>query len=139
MFPISDWPGYWPVPEDKKELSEHYRYVNAALMSMCDNYLGKILDAMDEYGLWDDTMLIVNTDHGFLLGEHDWWGKCRMPFYNEVAQTPLFIWDPRSGKQHERRQSLVQTIDLPATLLDYLPGSRPGRSGPVAAVPPRAG
>lgn len=30
---------------------------------------------MDQYHLWDDTMLIVNTDHGFLLGEHGWWGR----------------------------------------------------------------
>jgi hypothetical protein len=34
---------------------------------------------MDRYDLWQDTLLIVNTDHGFLLGEHEWWGKilCR--------------------------------------------------------------
>lgn len=42
-----------------------------------------------------------------------------MPFYNEVALTPLFIWDPRSRKAGERRRSLVQTIDLPATLLEF--------------------
>ena len=67
----------------------------------------------------DDTLLIVNTDHGFLLAEHDWWAKCVMPFYNEIAHTPLFIWDPRSGKGGERRQALVQTIDLAPTILDY--------------------
>jgi arylsulfatase A-like enzyme len=63
-------------------------------------------------------MLIVNTDHGFLLGEHDWWAKCVQPFYGEVAHSPLFIWDPRCGCHDERRSSLVQTIDLPATILD---------------------
>lgn len=36
-----------------------------------------------------------------------------------ALSTPLFIWDPRSGAQNVRRQSLVQTIDLPATLLEY--------------------
>lgn len=40
----------------------------AALMTMCDKYLYKILDKMDEYNLWKDTMLIVNTDHGYLIG-----------------------------------------------------------------------
>ncbi len=69
--------------------------------------------------MWQDTMLIVCTDHGFLLGEHDWWAKNVQPWYNEVAHTPLFIWDPRSGKAGERRQSLVQMIDFPATLLEY--------------------
>ena len=69
--------------------------------------------------MWDDTMLIVNTDHGFMLGEHLWWAKGVMPLYNEMARTPLFIWDPRSGVKGERRQSLVQNIDLAPTLLDY--------------------
>jgi len=36
-----------------------------------------------------------------------------------VAHTPLFVWDPRSQKKGERRGALVQTIDLPATLLEY--------------------
>ncbi len=116
--PDLDWPEYRPVDESPEEI-QRYRNNYAALVSMCDANLGRVLDAMDRYGLWDDTLLIVNTDHGFLLGEHDWWAKCVQPFYNEVAHTPLFIWDPRSGKRGERRQSLVQTIDLAPTLLEY--------------------
>ena len=116
--PHFDWPDYKPVDETEAQI-EHMRYEYAALVSMCDANLGKILDAMDEYNLWDDTMLIVNTDHGFLLGEHDWWAKCVQPFYNEIAHTPLFIWDPRCGIKGARRQSLVQTMDLAPTLLEF--------------------
>jgi len=116
-----DWPDYTNGDEspDHVKLFNHFRNMNAALISMCDEHMGKVLDMMDKYDLWKDTMLIVNTDHGFLLGEHDWWGKSRMPFYNEIAHTPFFIWDPRSGKQNEHRESLVQTIDIAPTLLDY--------------------
>lgn len=113
-----DWPPYRRVEESDEEV-RHVRYEYAALLSMCDHYLGKVLDLMDQYGLWEDTMLIVNTDHGFLLGEHGWWAKCRQPFYNEVARTPLFIWDPQSGVTGKRRSSLVQTIDLAPTLLQH--------------------
>jgi arylsulfatase A-like enzyme len=116
--PLFDWPDYDRVKETPEQV-QHLRYENAALHSMCDYYLGSVLDLMDELNLWDDTLLIVNTDHGFLLGEHDWWAKVVQPFYNEIAHTPLFIWDPRSRRQGERRQALVQTIDLPATLLEY--------------------
>ncbi len=116
--PHFDWPGYRQVRETPEQV-EHCRYENAALVSMCDKYLGKVLDTMDELDLWKDTMLIVNTDHGFLLGEHGWWAKCVQPFYNEVAHTPLFIWDPRSGCRNERRSALIQTIDLAPTLLEY--------------------
>ncbi len=116
--PHFDWPPYEQVTETPEQV-QHMRYEYAALLSMCDAHLGKILDMMDELNMWEDTMLIVNTDHGFLLGEHDWWAKVKQPFYNEVAHIPLFIWDPRSQKNNERRKALVQTIDLPATLLEF--------------------
>jgi arylsulfatase A-like enzyme len=116
--PVFDWPPYHPVQETPEQV-EHLIYQNAALVSMCDAYLGKVLDLMDELNLWDDTLLIVNTDHGFLLGEHGWWAKCVVPFYNEVAHMPLFVWDPRCQKQDERRSSLVQTVDLAPTLLEF--------------------
>lgn len=116
--PHWDWPPYQRVSQSP-EAVQHMRYQSAALHSMCDFYLGRVLDMMDEMNLWEDTLLIVNTDHGFLLGEHDWWAKCSQPFYNEVAHTPLFIWDPRCRVRGERRQSLVQTIDLAPTLLEF--------------------
>jgi arylsulfatase A-like enzyme len=116
--PVFDWPTYERVTQDSAAV-RHMQCMYAALLSMCDRHLGRVLDVMDELNLWDDTLLIVNTDHGFLLGEHDWWAKCRMPFYQEIAHIPLFIWDPRSKKRDERRQSLVQTIDLAPTLLEY--------------------
>jgi len=122
--PQFDWPAYRRVEQEPHQVA-HCRHNYAALVSMCDAYLGRVLALMDELGLWDDTMLIVNTDHGFLLGEHDWWAKCAQPFYNEVAHAPLFIWDPRSRRQGERRQALVQTIDLPATLLEAFGVERP--------------
>jgi arylsulfatase A-like enzyme len=116
--PSFDWPRYRSVNEPEAAI-EHMRHHYAALVTMCDTHLGRVLDEMDRLNLWDDTLLIVNTDHGFLLSEHDWWGKVTMPFYNEVARIPLFIWDPRSRVRDERRDQLVQGIDLPATLLDY--------------------
>ena len=114
-----DWPFYRPV-EETPEQAQHLRYEYAALLSQCDAYLGDVLDVMDELDLWKDTLLIVWTDHGFLLGEHDCWGKIWMPFYEEIARTPFFVWDPRSGARGERRSSLVQpAIDLGPTLLDF--------------------
>ena len=118
--PLCDWPDYRPVSEsDSPELIRHLRSEYARVLSMCDENLGRVLDAMDEYDLWKDTMLIVNTDHGFLLAEHGQWAKCHCPFYAEVAHTPLFVWDPRGQKRGTRSQQLVQTIDLPATLLEF--------------------
>lgn len=113
-----DWPPYAPVHESK-ELVDEVRKKYLALVAFCDAQLGRVLDAMDAKDMWKDTMLIVNTDHGFMLSEHNWWGKMAMPDYNEIAHTPLFIWDPRANKANEKRSALVQTIDLAPTLLDF--------------------
>jgi arylsulfatase A-like enzyme len=116
---VFDWPPYREVLEAPDEV-EHIRCEYAKLVSMCDTKLGLILDQMDKLDLWKDTMLIVATDHGFLLGEHDCWAKCWMPFYEEIARTPFFVWDPRCAVAGERRSALVQpAIDLAPTLLDF--------------------
>lgn len=111
------WVNYtYDYSKEKSELIQKYY---KALVTMCDEYLGRVLDFMDAHNLWKDTMLIVNTDHGFLLGEHEWWGKNIMPVYNEIANIPFFIWDPVCGIKDESRSALAQTIDIPATLLDF--------------------
>jgi len=116
--PEFDWPDYQRVSETQEQV-EHIRLRYAALLSMCDAHLGKVLDFMDAKDLWRDTLLIVCTDHGFLLGEHGWWAKNIPPYYNQVAHVPLYIWDPRCGIQNERRNALVQMIDFAPTLLEY--------------------
>ena len=124
--PQFDWPPYAAVgEEDTPERIEHCRRQYAATVSHCDHSLGLVLDAMDRHGLWDDTMLIVTTDHGFLLGEHGWWAFCKPPFFDEVAVKPLFAWDPRSGRRGERCAELAQMHDVPATLLEYFGAELP--------------
>jgi len=115
--PNSDWPDYKRVDE-APEVVARTREEYAALLSMCDASLGRILNRFDEEGLWDDTLLMVCTDHGFLLGEHGWWGKNMQPWYDENIHTPLFVWDPVSGTSDTSNDALVQTIDLGPTLLD---------------------
>ncbi|MFF5976980.1 sulfatase [Streptomyces sp. NPDC012769] len=138
--PHFDWPDYKRVTETEDQVA-HARYEYAALLSMCDRSLGRVLDMMDELELWDDTLLIVNTDHGFLLGEKGWWAKWVQPWYNELVHLPLFVWDPRYPEAAGgRREALVQTIDLAPTLLDFFGVERPadmqGSPLPVAEDTP---
>lgn len=116
--PIRDWPHYGRVdelPEEAEELRANYY----ALVSLCDAQLGRILDYFDAHDLWKDTALVVTTDHGFLLGEHDFWAKNRMQMYEELVHIPLFLHDPRAAElDGTRSASLTQTIDLPETFLE---------------------
>jgi arylsulfatase A-like enzyme len=113
-----DWPPYAKVNEGE-EVVQSVRNRYAALLEKCDNYLGKVLDKMDEYDLWKDTMLILCTDHGFLLGEHEWWGKTAMPCWNEIAHTPMYVYDPRLDCAGKKCDAFVQMADLSATVLEF--------------------
>ncbi len=115
---VFDWPPYSPITTETPEQQEHVIKRYAALITMCDTYLGKVLDKFDEYDLWKDTLLIVNTDHGFLMGEHEWYGKNIQPMYNEVAHLPFVIYDPRT-ENDSFSNDLSRSIDIAPTLLDF--------------------
>jgi arylsulfatase A-like enzyme len=130
--PTLDWPAYGAVHETPDEIAE-LRANYAATLAHCDHQLGRVLDALDRHGLWRDTAVVMTTDHGFLLGEQDSWGKCIMPVYNEVAHIPLMIWHPAFSEfAGQRRSALTQTIDLVPTFLDIfgmpVPAEVQGRS-----------
>ncbi|HEX2555714.1 MAG TPA: sulfatase [Microvirga sp.] len=125
---ILDWPRYREVSESPAEIAE-LRANYAALVSLCDEQLGRILDRFDQEDLWSNTAIVLTTDHGFLLGEHDLWGKTRLPCYNEVARIPLLIHHPDfQNRRGERRMALSQATDLMPTFLDVF-----GLSAPVPA------
>jgi arylsulfatase A-like enzyme len=115
---ILDWPHYERVAESPDEIAE-IRANYAALVAMCDEYFGKLIDYLDSHDMWKDACLVLSTDHGFLLAEHGWWGKCRMPYYEEVSHIPLMIHHPDHADQAgARRSKLTQTMDLMPTFLD---------------------
>lgn len=89
------------------------------LLVECDHEMGRLLDRMDRYDLWEDTMILFTSDHGTLLGEHGEWNKNRQPLFQEVVHTPLLVWDPRDGRKGVEDASLNRMIDVPATILDY--------------------
>jgi len=69
--------------------------------------------------MWGDTCLILTTDHGFLLSEHDWWGKNLTPYYEEISHIPLVMHHPEfAGRAGARVSELTQTTDLMPTMLE---------------------
>ena len=80
-----------------------------AKLTMIDAWFGRVLDAIDRNELWDDTAVIVCTDHGHYLGEKDIWGKPGVPVYEPLGHIPLMVAWPgvEAGASrradHERR------------------------------------
>jgi len=101
------------TPEETKHLRRRCK----ALTTMTDRHLGEVLDVLDEHNMWEDTMVILTTDHGFHLGEHGYMAKNYMPPYNEVFHIPLIIAAP--NVETGRCQALTQNIDVMPTVMDF--------------------
>lgn len=129
---VLNWPFYEHVTDSKEEIAE-IRANYAALVAMCDDYFGQLLDFMDAADMWKDTALILTTDHGYLLSEHDWWGKNLQPYYEEISHIPLILHHPEFARlAGSRIAALTQTYDLMPTILDIFgavtPAEAQGRS-----------
>jgi choline-sulfatase len=88
----------------------------AALAHYVDDKLGELLDVLDEQGLRDDTIVIVTSDHGEMLGEKGLIQKRSL--YEWSARIPLIIDVP--GGDARQVDTPVSLIDLPATLLEIV-------------------
>lgn len=91
------------IRRQKKALGGYY-----AAVSFMDAQVGKVLDELDEAGLTDKTIIIFTSDHGYHLGEHDFWAKVSL--HEESAAVPLIICVP--GKKPAVCDSLVEMLDL---------------------------
>lgn len=112
-----DTPNYGKVdtPEaGTKHLNTRYK----ALTTMNDEFFGKFIQSLKDNDMYDDTMIIVTTDHGFFFGEHDYIGKNIMHMYNELSHLPLMVKFANSERAGERVSTLTQNIDVMPTILE---------------------
>jgi arylsulfatase A-like enzyme len=116
--PLYDWPDYGVCKDDPRAIA-HIRKCYAALLTMTDRWLGKLWDQLDALDRWRDTVVILTTDHGSMLGEHEYWMKNAMPVYNEIARIPLIVHLPGSQRAGNRVGALTQSTDLMPTILDW--------------------
>ncbi len=132
--PLYDWPNYG-VCKDSPEAVQHIRRCYAALLTMTDRWLGKLWDVMDAQNLWEDTAVVLTTDHGTMLGEHQYWMKNQMPVYNEIARIPLIVHLPGSRRAGTRISTLTQTTDLMPTFLDLFSAPSPPHLHGISLLP----
>jgi iduronate 2-sulfatase len=85
-------------------------------VSYTDAQVGRVLDALKELGLAENTIVVVWGDHGFLLGEHAIWGKHCL--YEEALRSPLLIRTPGLHQAGVKSEAIVETVDLFPTLTD---------------------
>jgi arylsulfatase A-like enzyme len=88
-----------------------------AKVALVDRWLGELFDVVDRRGRWDDTVVILTTDHGHDLGERGVFGK-QYPHWDSHANIPLFVWHPASPGEGRSVEALTSTVDLFSTIAD---------------------
>jgi arylsulfatase A-like enzyme len=87
-----------------------------AMINQIDDQLARILQALDQTGQRDNTVIIFTSDHGEMLGDHGLLQKgCR--FYEGLVRVPLVLSWPGRFLQNVQRDALVELLDLSATIL----------------------
>lgn len=110
------------IPLILRELSDADRRGTMAAyyasVSFLDYNVGKVLDALSRLGLGDNTLVIYWSDHGFMLGEHGRIGKHSC--YDASVHAPLIMRSPERIQGAAVVDDLTESVDITATILDYL-------------------
>jgi arylsulfatase A-like enzyme len=86
-------------------------------LSFVDHWIGRLSEALQERGDWEDSLVVVVGDHGEAFGEHGQIWEHNAEIYDEVVRVPLLVKLPDGARAGERITRLVRTIDVAPTLL----------------------
>jgi arylsulfatase A-like enzyme len=92
----------------------------AGEITMVDRWLGRFLDTMGELNLFENTLLILLSDHGVALGEHGYTGKPSYVLWPEITDVPFFVRHPGGKMAGERSDYHASTHDVAPTVLGTL-------------------
>lgn len=95
-----------------------------ALVTFVDIQLGKLMQALADYGQFDDTVVVLTADHGDQLGEHNLIGKFNN-FYDATIKLPLMLRLPDELHAGREIETLVEMVDLYPTLCDLIGVPKP--------------
>lgn len=113
------------------DLKETMRYYYASVAWGVDHQVGKILKALEEKGLSENTIVVFTSEHGDFMGDYHMVRK-GMFLYDALLHVPFIVYAPGKIKKGLRTKVMAQGVDLFPTLADMTGGSipegLPGRS-----------
>jgi arylsulfatase A-like enzyme len=92
----------------------------AGEVTMVDRWLGRFLDKMEELGLFENTLLVLISDHGVGFGEHGITGKPAYALWPEITDIPFMIRHPEGEGAGETSDFFASTHDVAPTILGFL-------------------
>ena len=109
------------------EQIKNMRSIYYGMVKEVDDWIGEILDKLDDLGLAENTLVIFTSDHGEMLGDHGMHSK--MIFYEGSVRVPLLMRFPKEIKKGTVVNQPVSAMDVFPTILDYLGVSIPKCDG----------
>lgn len=91
-------------------LRREYMQAYHACISFIDAQIALVLDAVKEKGLWDDTVIIFTSDHGYHLGDHFLWGKVTL--FDIGAKVPFIVHAPGLTQAGTTSEAMVELVDI---------------------------
>jgi arylsulfatase A-like enzyme len=114
----------------------HYQRYLEDYLACChslDREVGRLMDALDERGLSENTIFLYSSDQGFYLGEHGWYDKRWM--YEPSLRMPLIARWPGHIAPGTRVDGMAQNIDLAATFCELAGAENPELNQGTSLVP----
>ena len=96
------------------------RQLYAAEVTLVDVWLGRFLDRLENLGLADNTLVVLVSDHGVLLGEHGWVGKRYSEMHQELTHVPMVMRHPARKAKGRTTGYYASTHDIGPTVLSML-------------------
>ena len=87
---------------------------------MTDLWLGRLLDRLHDKDLERETVILLVSDHGVLLGEHGWTGKVQTALYPALINVPFIVVDPRRRHAGRKSDFFASTHDVAPTVLSMV-------------------
>ncbi|WP_372721600.1 sulfatase-like hydrolase/transferase [Novipirellula sp.] len=108
---------FWRWNTDEKYQTNMRAYYR--MVSGIDGAIGRFIDALEEAGLADNTIIVYSADNGYYMGNRGFAGK--WSHYEEALRVPMIVADPRVPKTQQGKVSdaIALNLDLPATFLDW--------------------
>lgn len=106
------WPHFGVTQHQARESKQAYY----AAISFVDAQIGRLLDTMDRLKLWDNTVVVFWSDHGYHLGEHGLWMKRSL--FEGSARVPMVIVAPGAKGNGQVCGRTVEFVDLYPTMAD---------------------
>lgn len=119
--------------KEKPALRRTYIQAYHACVTFVDTQIGLVLDELKAQGLWENTIILLTSDHGYHLGEHFLWGKVTL--FDIGAKVPFLVRVPAMTKPGSRSETMVELIDIYPTLAELAGLQAPDHLQGTSLVP----